>query len=110
MNPGEIKAKLEKEKIEATWAALRTHQERDALIWVSPSVLLTDVGTAIAADHATLVAGWMEAGLIIKPGPELVKEWDKEPLRLFDMIIVQPFVLFQERPEEERDAQDELLQ
>lgn len=102
MEAGQIKAKLEKELLEATWAALKDHHTRGALILVSPQLLLTDVGTAVAIDDATLVGGWMERGEIFKPAASLIESWEQG--KLFRMIIVQPFVLIQELTEEEEEA------
>ena len=101
MDAGKIKAKLEKEVIEATWKALAPHEERGVLICVARSLFLTDVGTAVAINDTNLVSKWMEEGEIFKPSPEQKELWSQAPLKLFSMIIVQPFVLVQEMTEEE---------
>lgn len=100
----DIKAKLEEEKLEATWHALKPHWERGALIWVSQDLSLSDVGVSLAQDQASVVEGWLGEGLLAKPSEEQMKEWNENPLKLFWMSIVQPFVLIQELSDEEEVA------
>lgn len=104
MEAGEIKAKLNKEILEVTWSALQPYEKRGVLICVDRSIQLTDAGTAVAIDDSQWIATWMEQGTIYKPSPKQSEAWAEDALKLFSMIIVQPFVLVQEMSDEERDA------
>ncbi len=89
---------------EVLWAWLRPHAERDALIGVAAPLPLADAATAIAADNAAAVSGWIADGLLGKPSTAQLAAWNAEPARRFRMQIVQPYVLIQEitsEPEKE---------
>jgi hypothetical protein len=82
------------------WQVLRPHLERDALIVVQPFLDLTVAAQAVAADDASTVRLWVDEGALGKPSAAQVQRWDAEPATLFGFIIVQPYVLIQERPAE----------
>ncbi len=83
---------------EVEWLWLRPHLERGALILVSPELELTGVAARIAADDSAAVAAWLAAGLLGQPTREQIEAGEAAPLRRFQMVIVQPFVLIQESP------------
>jgi hypothetical protein len=86
------------DEIEAVeWHWLRPHLGRGALIIVAPDLDLTDVAARISADDTAQVGGWIAAGQLAKPAREQIADWDEDPTRTFRMLIVQPYVLFQER-------------
>jgi len=90
------KEKLAKEKIEATWNALKPHLARDAIIVVDEQADLVEVGVQIAADNKQFVENCIKDQTIRKPTQEDIELWEQDQMKLFWMLIVQPFVLVQE--------------
>jgi hypothetical protein len=88
-----IKAQLSEELADVEWSALIPHAQRDALIVVSPSLDLIEVGEAIANDNAPLVQEWIREQLIHKPSVDELSTWNAQPTKKFSTLIVQPFVL-----------------
>lgn len=82
---------------EAEWEWLRAHLERAGLIVVAEDLDLVETGLKIAADDSAAVRGWIDAGLLTKPSQEQVASWDRERGRKFQVLIVSPYVLIQER-------------
>jgi hypothetical protein len=93
MKPTELQARLEAEVMEVEWEALKPHQARDALIYVSPAVPLVKVAMAVHLDFAADVQAWMADGAVSKVREDLAAAW-QDDLR-FRFLIVQPFVLIQ---------------
>lgn len=79
------------------WHWLRPHHQRDALWVVTISLDLEEVGAALARDDATAVRTWLADGSLHKPDKEQLDRWESDPLSPLTMLIVQPFVLVQER-------------
>lgn len=96
MNTSPKKPADEIEDVEWHW--LRPHLDRGALIVVDPALELAEAAARISADDTTTVSAWIAAGRLAKPIREQIAAWDAEPLRAFRMLIVQPYVLIQERP------------
>ena len=82
---------------EAQWEWLRGHLERGGIIVVAPGVDIVDAAATIAADDAATVAGWISAGVLGKPSAEDISAWDADPEKRFNMIVVSPYVLIQEK-------------
>ncbi|MFP4297766.1 MAG: DUF2288 domain-containing protein [Spirulinaceae cyanobacterium] len=82
---------------EAAWDWLMPHARRDALIVVSPSLDLLDVGVEIAQDNTPQIQTWITKKLIQKPSVDQLTLWNKTPQKRFNAIIVQPFVVVQEQ-------------
>jgi hypothetical protein len=80
------------------WHWLRPHLDRGALIVVGPALDLAEAAARIAADDTAAVGAWIASGQMAKSTPAQIAAWDAEPLRAFRMLIVQPYVLIQERP------------
>jgi hypothetical protein len=91
----EIKSQLSEELAEVQWNDLIPHARRDALIVVSDTLNLLEVGEAIAGDNVPLVQGWIGGNLIQKPTNEQLNRWNASPTSAFNTLIVQPFVLIQ---------------
>lgn len=104
MSAEELRAKLEEEILEATWYALKPHAERGVLILVEQPLALTDAGLALAYDDTPTVEKWLGEGLLYKPSPEHIDNWNNSTNKWFSMSIVQPFVLAQELTKEQTDA------
>ena len=79
------------------WHWLRPHQQRDALWVVTAGLDLEIVGTALTRDNAAAVRAWLADGSLCKPNQEQLERWESDPLQSLAMLIVQPFVLVQER-------------
>lgn len=79
------------------WHWLRPHHQRDALWVVAITVDLEVVGAALTRDDAKLVRAWLADGSLCKPDKEQLDGWESDPLHPLSMLIVQPFVLVQER-------------
>jgi hypothetical protein len=82
---------------EAEWEWLRAHLERGGLIVVARDLDLVETGLKIAANDSAAVRGWIDAGLLTKPSPEQIASWDRDRARKFQVLIVSPYVLIQER-------------
>ncbi len=96
MNSTDKKRTDEIEIVEWHW--LRPHLERGALIVVAPALDLVATAARISADDTVQVGAWIAAGQLAKPTREQIADWDADPVRTFRMLIVQPYVLIQERP------------
>lgn len=79
------------------WHWLRPHHQRDALWVVATALDLADVGAALTRDDAEAVRAWLADGSLRKPDKEQLDRWESDPLHPLSMLIVQPFVLVQER-------------
>jgi len=79
------------------WHWLRPHHQRDALWVVAMTLDLESVGAALARDDAELVQAWLAEGSLRKPEKLELDSWESDPLHSLSMLIVQPFVLVQER-------------
>jgi hypothetical protein len=79
------------------WHWLRPHQQRDALWVVATALDLEAVGAALARDDAEAVRTWLADGSLSKPDKIQLDNWESDPLHPLAILIVQPFVLVQER-------------
>jgi hypothetical protein len=79
------------------WHWLRPHQQREALWVVRAGLDLEIVGTALTRDNAAAVRAWLADGSLCRPNQEQLGRWEGEPEQPLAMLIVQPFVLVQER-------------
>jgi hypothetical protein len=88
-----IKDQLIEELAEIEWHEIVPHAQRDAVIVVSDSLPIVDVGVAIANDDVASVQNWIAQQLIYKPSVDRLSSWNSEPQKKFQALIVQPFVL-----------------
>jgi hypothetical protein len=86
--------KLEKYTGVVGWDYLRPHFENGALLYVDPSLVLTEVGAAISADNTASVEGWLKSGDLVKPGAPHAEFWAGSSQN-FIALVVSPFVLIQ---------------
>lgn len=93
----EIRERLVGELAQVEWQVLRAHAQRGALILVSSALDLVEVAARVAEDDREPVSAWIEAGQVGKPSREQCARWEGEPGRRFPALIVQPYVLVQER-------------
>ncbi len=81
---------------EAEWQWLRPHLERGSLIVVAPGLDLAEAGYRIAEDNASMVNKWIESGKLGRPTPAQMEAWNASPTKLFQMLIVSPYILLKE--------------
>lgn len=86
--------KLEKYTGEVDWRYLKAHFEAGVLLYVDPSVELTEVGEALAADDTGRVKAWRQAGNLLTPSRPHADYWS-ESGAVFRALVVSPFVLAQ---------------
>lgn len=86
--------KLAKYTGETDWEALRPHFAAGALLFVDPSLSLTEVGLALSQDDRTAVEAWLKTGDVLKPGDAHAAWWETSGAK-FTALVVSPFVLCQ---------------
>jgi hypothetical protein len=94
-----LQAELTQALDQAEWEWLEPHLERDAVILVATGLSLVEVGVALATDNAAAVQRWIAEQLIGKPSLAQRAIWTAGNPR-FTALIVQPYVLVQERVQE----------
>ena len=92
----DLRADLTENLDESEWEWLIPHVKRDAVIVVALGLDLLDVGVAIASDNIPQVQLWIDEQLITKPSAEQLGEWNSNPEKRFQTLIVQPYVIVQE--------------
>lgn len=94
----DIKTALAESLEPTNWEWLKPHAKRDALIIVSPSLDIVEVGAAIAQDQTQSVQQWIQQEQLQKPSANQLSLWNAQPSKAFNTLIVQPYVLVQELP------------
>ncbi|NJM22360.1 MAG: DUF2288 family protein [Richelia sp. RM2_1_2] len=97
MTNQDLRAQLDEILDESEWGWLIPHVQRDSVIVVATELDLLDVGEAIASDKSSQVQNWIDGALIAKPTAVQVGEWNMQREKRFNTLIVQPFVLVQEK-------------
>ncbi|AKG21893.1 DUF2288 domain-containing protein [Calothrix sp. 336/3] len=92
-----LKIELKENLDEAEWDWLIPHVQRDAVVVVAVGLDLIDVGVAIASDNTSQVGNWISEALLSKPSVEQLGEWNSDRAKRFNTLIVQPYVLVQEK-------------
>ncbi|MDD2367250.1 MAG: DUF2288 family protein [Desulfuromonadaceae bacterium] len=82
---------------EAEWGDLRAHLGRDGLILVDDTLDLADTAHKVAADDVQIIQKLVENGMLGKPSEAKIRIWEENKNRKFAMLIVSPYVLFQEK-------------
>lgn len=82
---------------EAEWSSLRAHLERGGLILVDDSLDLAETALKVASDNIEIIQNLVETGMIGKPSEAKIRSWEDDKLKKFAMLIVSPYVLFQEK-------------
>ncbi|MBG0743470.1 DUF2288 domain-containing protein [Cylindrospermopsis raciborskii LB2897] len=93
----DLREKLTQNLDEAEWEWLIPHAQRDVLIVVASGLDLLDVGEAIASDNTQSVGVWIDEQLISKPSPIQLGDWNGNPTKRFNALIIEPYVLIQEK-------------
>ena len=82
---------------EADWSSLRAHLNRGGLILVDDSLDLADTAHKVACDDIAIIQRLVEYGMIGKPSDAKIRAWEGNKQKKFAMLIVSPYVLFQEK-------------
>ncbi|MBE9169819.1 DUF2288 family protein [Pleurocapsales cyanobacterium LEGE 06147] len=93
----DIKAQLSEQLASVEWNLLIPHAQREAVIVVNEQLDLLDVAVAIAEDDSASVQAWIDRQLIHKPSFQNLSIWNNQPNKQFMTLIVQPFVIVQEK-------------
>lgn len=93
----DLRAELTQSLDEAEWEWLIPHVQRDAIVLVPIELDLLSVGVAIASDDIPQVEQWINEQLLAKPSVTQIGEWNGEITKRFKTLIVQPYVLIQEK-------------
>lgn len=91
----QIRESFKRDLGQVSWRELRIHLQRDAIILVADDLDLIDVAVAVADDDKTKVEQWVHSRSIGKPDKTDLDAWEAELETLFQMLIVQPFILIQ---------------
>lgn len=81
----------------AEWGWLRAHLERDGLIVIAADLDLAEAGWRIANDDTSVISGWIESGKVGKPSSAQIAAWDADQGKNFQMLIVSPYILIQDK-------------
>ena len=84
--------KLQEERAETSIDDLKIHQKRRAIVLVSKTLDLLEVGTFIALDEKSSIEKCLNQGLLINIDDDHFQRISDQN---FSFIIVQPFVLIQ---------------
>lgn len=94
----DLRRKLNLETARLPWSDLARFFAAGRLIRVAPDMDLLEVATAVAQDHSTRVAGWVEAGGVCPVSDSEARAWQQAETYLW-AVVIKPWVLVQtERP------------
>lgn len=92
----EIRDRLHLETAVIRWHELQTYFAAGSVYWVSPALNLLDVGVALTTDNGAVVKPWVDASQLMAATDEQAAEWFAKDATMWG-LVVQPFVLVQER-------------
>jgi hypothetical protein len=104
----DLHAELTKLMGPVQWEWLKPHVQRDVVVIVHPDLDLAEVGVAIATDNTQAVERWITEQLILKPNAEQLVEWSRDN-KCLTSLIVQPYVLVQDRLDSFPDSSTDSL-
>src|SRR5512133_1002345 len=82
---------------EIEWSCLRAHLLRGGLILIEDSLNLVETAATMARNDTATIEKLITMGKICKPSENQIQTWDCDKLKKFNMLIVSPYVLIQER-------------
>ena len=92
-----VDEKIDKYTGEVDWNYIKPHFLSGALVYVDPSLSLTEVGKAFSNDEAEKVKGWRKTGDLVTPSLPHADYWESINAK-FTALVVSPFVLVQPVP------------
>ena len=93
----DIKQRLTDDLMTTCWEGLAAHCKKDHLLLVSKELDIIDVAMRVAQDSVPHIEKWMVNEEIRKPSLNQITTWENSPELEFDFLIVQPWVLIQEK-------------
>lgn len=90
--------KLRESLDQAEWSWIKPHLARNAVILVTQSLDLLEVGEEVAKDRAQIVEKWINEGSLSKPTAVQIQTWDLNLHGKFLCLVVSPYVLIQQLP------------
>ena len=93
----DIKQKLTDDLMTTCWEGLAAHCKKDHLLLVSKELDIIDVAMRVAQDSVPHIEKWLVNEEIRKPSLNQITTWESSPEMEFDFLIVQPWVLIQEK-------------
>jgi hypothetical protein len=90
-----LREKLIGELDVSSWKGLIPEMLSKSLFCVSKDLDLVEVGVQVALDHTSQVKQWLDSGLLKHPTKDEISQWETFG-SLFQFIIVEPYVFFQE--------------
>lgn len=95
----DVRDKLRGEVMSSYWEDLAPHQQRGALLLLTPALDLLDVAEAIAKDDKQSVTGWLASGALRRANERdresYEKDAEEETQLRFQFVVVQPWVVAQ---------------
>lgn len=92
-----VDEKIDKYTGEVDWNYIKPHFLSGALVYVDPTLSLTEVGKAFAEDDAEKVKAWRKTGDLVTPTQPHADYWESINAK-FTALVVSPFVLVQPAP------------
>jgi hypothetical protein len=93
----DLKEKLEKDILETSWNPLAEHFAKGAVYLLDGDLELAEVGESMAGDNLSSVKEWLDNGLLYPPTPEEALKFSQTEEVLFNMLIIEPYVLIQRK-------------
>ncbi len=91
-DPDSTREKLANYTGEVPWSYLAPHAAKGSLYFVDPARNLAEVGAAFSWNRAEQVAGWLQAGDLVKIEALHAAQWEDGETE-FEALVVTPFVL-----------------
>jgi hypothetical protein len=92
----ELLENFEKELDQTEWLLLEPHHNKETLYYISNGIELTEVAMKIAQDDVKAIKQYLDQSTMSKPTSDQIKLWKEEPLKQFNFLIIQPYVIFNE--------------
>lgn len=93
--------KIAKYTGDVDWTYLKPHYKNGAMIYVDPVLKLSDVAEVFVNDDKDQVQAWLKSADLVKPS-HLHEDWWEYDETRFTAVVVNPFVLAQPLPKEEK--------
>lgn len=93
----DLKEKLQSEILETSWSPLAEHFARGSVYLLEPELDIVEVGEAMALDNVSQIKKWLDDGFLYTPTPQQATQFAEDKDQLFDMLIIEPYVLIQKK-------------
>lgn len=93
----ELIQKFQEELEESSFELIEPHFKREAVYCLKKPNDLIHMAIHIANNRANIVKGYLDSGELYKPDQSEANKWLNDTSIRFKFLIVQPFVLIQEK-------------